>query len=77
MAAANKKEAAREKSRAYRARMKAKGYRLVQRWVPDTRTEAFKKMAHEDSLALARADATYGEQDYINAISIRLAELPD
>ncbi len=72
MTSSSQKAASREKARNYRARMKAKGYRLVQKWMPDTRTEAFKKMAHEASLAMARADARYGEQDYIDAISIKL-----
>lgn len=35
MATSEKRRSDREKSRAYRARMRAKGYRLAQRWVLD------------------------------------------
>lgn len=68
------REKAREKSRAYRARMKAKGYRLVQRWYPDSRTEEFKKMAHEASLAIARSEHEAEDQAFIDAITVNLDE---
>jgi hypothetical protein len=45
----------RDKVRAYRARMRKKGLRLVQMWVPDVRSKAFKRQAHLESLAAANS----------------------
>jgi Protein of unknown function (DUF3018) len=42
-------KSSREKVRAYRQRMRAKGLRLVQMWLPDTRTPEFAADAHRQS----------------------------
>ncbi len=42
----NSKHGSRDKVRAYRARMRARGLRPIQIWVPDTRTAAFRTEAH-------------------------------
>jgi hypothetical protein len=38
----------------YRDSLRAQGLRRVQVWAPDTRTEAFKREAHRQSLIVAK-----------------------
>lgn len=65
----NKDAGSRDKVRSYRARMRARGLRPVQIWVPDTRTAAFRDEAHRQSLAVARSRAAREDQHFIDAIS--------
>jgi hypothetical protein len=53
--------------RAYRDRRRAEGLRLVQRWVPDTRSPEFLAELRAQSLALARATADDEILDWIEA----------
>ena len=55
--------------RAHRQRMRAKGMRLLQIWVPDTRTAAFKRRARLDSLAIANNPHEAEDQAFVDAIS--------
>jgi hypothetical protein len=59
----------REKVRTYRQRMRARGLRPIQIWVPDTRTPAFREAAHSQSLAVARSRFEKEDQAFIDAIS--------
>lgn len=59
----------RDKVRSYRERMRARGLRPVQIWVPDTRSEAFRAEAHRQSLAVARSARAREDQDFIDDIS--------
>jgi hypothetical protein len=68
-AAASANSTSREKVRAHRARMRGRGMRLMQMWLPDTRTEAYAKQAHEDSLAIARSEAEAEEQAWLDSMS--------
>lgn len=65
----SRKRGSREKVQSYRERMRARGLRPVQIWVPDTRTEAFRIEAHRQSLAVARSEHEVEDQAYIDAIS--------
>jgi hypothetical protein len=65
----NRKRGVRDKVRAYRARMRARGLRPVQIWVPDTRSAAFRTEAHRQSLAVARSRSARADQDFIDTIS--------
>ncbi len=65
----NRKRASRDKVRAYRERMRARGLRPIQIWVPDTRTAAFRSEAHRQSLAVAQSALAREDQAYIDAIS--------
>lgn len=58
-----------ERAAEYRNRMRERGFRPVQLWVPDVRTAAFAEEAHRESLALAEADARSGDMDFVEAIS--------
>ena len=59
----------RDKVRTYRERMRARGLRPVQIWVPDTRTEAFRHEAHLQSLAVKRSALARDDQAFIDAVS--------
>ena len=65
----NKRRIARDKARAYRERMRARGSRAIQIWVPDTRTAAFRAEAHRQSLAVAESARAGKDQDFIDTIS--------
>ena len=60
----------RDRCRAYRARMRAKGMRLFQMWVPDTRTKAFKRQAHLASLAIANSKHEKDHQAFVDSVSV-------
>lgn len=64
-----RKRSSRDKVRAYRERMRARGLRPIQIWVPDTRTAAFRTEAHRQSLAVAQSERAHEDQDFIDAIS--------
>ncbi len=57
------------RARQYRERMRLRGYRPVQVWVPDVRSAAFAAEAHREALALAEADRHSGDMDFVEAIS--------
>ena len=61
----------REKVRAHRQRLRRKGMRPIQIWVPDVRSKAFKAQAHRQSLAVARSDHAHADQEFIDAVSDR------
>jgi hypothetical protein len=65
----NGKLGSRDKVRSYRERMRARGLRPIQIWVPDTRTAAFRTQAHRQSLAVAQSEFAREDQDFIDAIS--------
>ena len=56
----------------HRRRMRARGYRPIQVWVPDVRSAAFAAEARRQSMLLAAADRSGDDQDFVDAISIRL-----
>jgi hypothetical protein len=45
--------------------MRERGFRQIQMWVPDPRTEEFKREARRQSLAVAAADRASDDQDFI------------
>ncbi|MEO8540125.1 MAG: antitoxin MazE-like protein [bacterium] len=59
-----------EKVRAYRARKRAQGYRLMQRWVPDVESEEFKERARRAALAVASSPGEKEDQAFIDSVSI-------
>ncbi len=64
----NRMRGFRDKVRAYRERMRARGLRPIQIWVPDTRTAAFRTQAHRQSLAVAQSELAREDQDFIDAV---------
>jgi hypothetical protein len=71
---APKRLSSREKVRAHRKRLRARGLRPIQIWVPDTRTASFKAEAHRQSQVVARSPYARRDQDFIDAISMQLGE---
>jgi hypothetical protein len=63
------RSSSRDKVRAHRARMKKRGMRLVQMWVPDTRSRAFRRQAARDARAVANSPHARADQDFVDAVS--------
>jgi hypothetical protein len=59
----------RDKVRAHRARLRRRGLRPIQIWVPDVRSRAFAREAHRQSLAIAGHAHEREDQDFVDAIS--------
>ena len=59
----------RDKVRNHRARMRAKGMKLVQYWVPDVTSAAFKEQALRESRAMASSATEAEDQAFVDAIS--------
>lgn len=72
--AAKRKKAIRAKVSAHRARMRAQGMRLLQIWVPDTRSPEFAKEARRQMRALARSPQEKDDQAFVDSISSWLWE---
>ncbi|MGC1777363.1 MAG: antitoxin MazE family protein [Xanthobacteraceae bacterium] len=62
-------KSSRGKVSAYRARMRAKGYRLVQMWLPDTRTPEFAAEARRQSLLANAAPLAAEDQAWVDSLS--------
>jgi len=56
----------RERVGQYRARMRARGMRQINIWVPDTRSPAFAKECRRQSLLAAKADRKEGILDELD-----------
>ena len=74
MAASTGARPARDKVRAHRERLRRRGLRRIQLWVPDVPSPAFKAEAHWQSLAVAGSPRADEDQHFIDAISDREAE---
>lgn len=61
--------AVRDRVGEYRRRMRERGLRPVQVWVPDVRTEGFSAEAHRQASLVARAAERSDDQDFIEAVS--------
>lgn len=62
-------KSSRDKFRAHRQRLRQRGMRLVQMWLPDTRTKAFAEQAHRDSVAIAHTTHAAEDQAWVDAMS--------
>ena len=62
--------AVRDRVGAHRERMREQGFRLVQVWVPDVRSEKFVAEAHHQSTAVGAADRLSDDQDFIETVSV-------
>ena len=59
----------RDKVRAHRARLRRRGLRPMQIWVPDVRSRRFAREAHRQSLLVGRWTREREDQAFIDAIS--------
>lgn len=62
--------AVRERVSEYRRRMRERGFRPVQIWVPDVRTPAFAAEARRQAALVAAADRRNDDQAYVEAVSV-------
>lgn len=58
-----------DRVREYRRRMRARGYRPIQIWVPDVRGREFAAEARRQAIVIAQADADNDDQAFVEAIS--------
>jgi hypothetical protein len=65
----NEKKMVREKVRAYRQRMREKGLRPLQIWVPDVRAPGFAAEARRQAHAVASSPHEAADQEWIDSIS--------
>ena len=61
--------AVRDRVSEYRRRMRERGFRSVQIWVPDVRTPMFASEAERQAALVAAADRRSDEQSFIEAVS--------
>jgi len=66
-------KSSRDKVRAYRARMRARGMRPVQIWLPDVNSEAFRREAARQSRLVRESPGEKETMDFLEAI----ADWPD
>jgi len=66
---ASNPKTSRDKVRAHRDRLRRKGLRPLQVWVPDVRSPLFKKEARRQARAVAKSSHAELDQDFIDAIS--------
>jgi Protein of unknown function (DUF3018) len=59
----------REKVHAHRQRLRKKGLRPIQIWVPDVRSKAFVREARRQSLLVAQSAQEPEDQAFVDAIS--------
>jgi hypothetical protein len=69
MAPISKTRSSRTKVQEHRQRLRRKGLRPIQIWVPDVRAPRFRKEAHRQSAAVAASSAARDDQAFIDAIS--------
>jgi hypothetical protein len=59
----------RQKVRAHRERLRRRGMRPIQIWVPDVRSPAFIREAHRQSVIIANDPSEQEDQRFVDAIS--------
>ena len=59
----------RDKVRAHRERLRRRGLRPIQIWVPDVRSRTFARAAHRQSLLVGTDALERDEQDFVDAVS--------
>jgi hypothetical protein len=59
----------RDKVRAHRERLRRRGLRPIQIWVPDVRSRSFVREAHRQSLLIGTDTREREEQAFVDAVS--------
>ena len=59
----------RDKVRAHRERLRRRGMRPIQIWVPDVRSPGFRREAHRQSLRVGGGALDRREQEFVDSIS--------
>lgn len=53
----------------HRTAMRERGFRQIQMWVPDARTDEFKREAERQARAVAASDHVTDDQEFVEQIS--------
>jgi hypothetical protein len=69
MSSGSRRRPSTAKVRAHRARLRARGLRPIQIWVPDVRSPSFAAEAHRQSLAVAHSAWDDEDQAFVDAVS--------
>ena len=69
-AKSSRAKSSRDKVRKHRALRRKQGMRLVQMWVPDTRTKAFTREAARQSRLIAQSPHEAKDQAFVDSISV-------
>ncbi len=69
MAASTQSKPSRDKVKAHRERLRQRGLRPIQIWVPDVRSPAFVAEAHRQSVAVAQSPKAGEDESFIDAVS--------
>jgi hypothetical protein len=69
MTTASSAKSSRIKVREHRERLREQGLRLIQIWVPDVRSPAFRSEAHRQSAAVAASTHPREDQAFIDAVT--------
>lgn len=69
MTTTSTKSASRDKVRAHRERLRRRGLRPIQIWVPDVRSRKFAREARRQSRLVAASPFEAEEQAFVDAIS--------
>jgi hypothetical protein len=75
MASAPKPKPSRVKVRKHRERLRKRGLRPIQIWVPDVRSPAFRSQAHRQSLAVAASRNAGEDRAFVDAVSVLTDEV--
>jgi len=59
----------RDKVRAHRDRLRRRGLRPIQIWVPDVRSRTFAREAHRQSLLVGTGAFEHEDQHFVDAVS--------
>lgn len=63
-----KRKSTRAKVQAYRTRMRERGFRLVQMWLPDTRSPAYRAKARRQCLAIAKSPQEKDDLAFVESL---------
>ena len=69
MVAASNSKSSRLKVQEHRQRLRKRGLRPIQIWVPDVRSPTFRSEAHRQSRAIATSNYAQEDQAFIDTIS--------
>ena len=64
-----KTASSRSRVKEHRLRLRAKGLRPIQIWVPDVRSPSFRSAAHRQSMAVAKSSHAQDDQAFIDSVS--------
>ena len=68
-ATSSRPKSSRDKVRAHRVRLRKQGLRPIQIWVPDTRSDAFRREAHRQSRLAGQSAHAADDQAFVDSVT--------